>query len=189
MKENIYKKGDNKMIYTLKDGTQVESIPIGRSSVKIGEVSPDGYLTICDRGPNTGSGRGANVICKCHCGNYTMIKLLAFKNGTTKSCGCFNKEQKKNIMKEIGKQSNPKDYSKKENPYYDFIKQLNEKDKTNSFYWEIKCKKCGKTYKEIPSYLISSTRRKGNNPCDCWKHISKGVLKIKPIGIEINGKN
>ena len=62
------------MIYTLKNGKQIESIPVGQSSVKIGEISPDGMLTVCDRGPAPSSGRGATVICKCHCGNYTWIK-------------------------------------------------------------------------------------------------------------------
>lgn len=41
-------------------------------------------------------------------------------------------------------------------------------------------------YEAIPAELISDTRRKGANPCDCWKNISKGVLKIKSILEENN---
>jgi len=53
------------MTYTLKNGETIESIPIGRSSVIIGEKSPSGMLTVCDRGPAPISGRGATVICQC----------------------------------------------------------------------------------------------------------------------------
>jgi hypothetical protein len=38
--------------YTLKDGREIEAIPIGKSSVKIGEVNAKGTLTVCDRAPN-----------------------------------------------------------------------------------------------------------------------------------------
>ncbi len=48
-------------------------------------------------------------------------------------------------------------------------------------YWEIECKCCKKHYIEIPSFLISDKRRRGNNPCDCWKQLSKGVLKIEQL--------
>lgn len=50
--------------YILKNGIEVEAIPIGRSSVKIGEISPEGMLTVCDRGPNlSAASKGAMVIC------------------------------------------------------------------------------------------------------------------------------
>ena len=61
--------------YILKDGTEIQAIPIGRSSVKIGEKSPEGMLIVCDRGPNNSKNRGAMVICQCKCGNYTLISL------------------------------------------------------------------------------------------------------------------
>ncbi len=134
-----------------------------------------------DRGPAPKTGRGATVICKCKCGNYTLLKLNAFKNGTTKSCGCYNIEVHKELCKKIGKQSYFKDYSKKENPYYSFIKPTNKQNKDGSVYWEIECKQCKKHYIEIPSTLISEKRRKGNNPCDCWRQLSKGVLKIEQL--------
>ena len=174
------------MKYILKDGKQVESIPVGKSSVKIGEVNDIGYLTVVSRGPNNNVGRGAMVICKCKCGNYTMIKLNAFRNGTTKSCGCYNIELHRELCKEVGKRSYFKDYTNKENPFYTFIKSTDQRDKDGSVYWEIECKQCKKHYFEIPAYLVSDIRRKGNNPCDCWRQISKGVLKIKNILNENN---
>lgn len=169
------------MIYTLKNGQKIESIPIGKSSVIIGETNDIGYLTVVDRGPTTGAGRGATVICKCKCGNYTLLKLNSFRNGSTKSCGCYNIELHKELCKKIGKRSYFKDYSKRENPYYTFLKPTNKQDKDGSVYWEIECKQCKKHYIEIPAFLISDERRRGNNPCDCWKKISKGILKIERL--------
>ena len=87
----------------------------------------------------------------------------------------------------MGKKSNSKDYTLVENPYYRFIKVLEER-KNRSTVWLIQCKNCGKFYKEIPAMLISETRRRGNNPCDCWRNTSKGALKIKNILIENNIK-
>ena len=43
------------MKYILKDKSEVESIPIGRAKIKIGETI--NRLTVCDRGPN---GKGQN---------------------------------------------------------------------------------------------------------------------------------
>lgn len=139
-------------------------------------------LTICDRAPNLPGQKKARVICKCHCGNYTVINAQSFYNGTTKSCGCYNKKIRREIGQQIGKLSKQsKDYTKINNPYYNFIKRLDEKDSSNSYYWEIRCKKCGKKYKAIPALLISNERRRGSNPCKCWHFSSKGILKIKQI--------
>ena len=100
------------MLYTLKDGTQVESIPIGRSTMKIGQVSPDGMLTICDRGPNNPGNTCSRAICRCICGNYTILTMNAFNNGSTKSCGCYSKSIHKKMCAELGKKPNKgKDYT------------------------------------------------------------------------------
>ena len=170
------------MLYTLKDGTQVESIPIGRSTMKIGQVSPDGMLTICDRGPNNPGNTCSRAICRCICGNYTILTMNAFNNGSTKSCGCYSKSIHKEMCAELGKKPNKgKDYTNEYNPFYIFIKNLNKKNDDTSFIWEIECRKCGKRYEEVPSQLISATRNRGNNPCPCWRDNSKGPLKIVDI--------
>jgi len=176
------------MLYTLKDGSQIESVPIGQSSVKIGEISPNGMLTVCDRGPAPSSGRGATVICKCRCGKYTLLKLQAFRDGTTKSCGCYNKKVHQKLCKEIGKKQYFKDYSSPDlniNPYYNFISPTEEITPLG-VKWIIKCKKCGKEFIEVPNQLISDKRCRGNNPCSCWKQTSKGVLKLINLLEEMN---
>ena len=42
---------DNKK-YILFDGTEVEAIPKGKSSVVIGEISPNQQFIVCDRIPS-----------------------------------------------------------------------------------------------------------------------------------------
>lgn len=128
-------------------------------------------LTVCDRGPDISmpSKNYPALICKCVCGNYTLILVQAFKKGTTKSCGCYNKAVHKKLCSKIGKQKNYKDYTTVDNLFYKFIKPT-DKIKNNSRVWIIQCKKCGKEYEEIPANLISATRRRGNNPCNCWRH-------------------
>lgn len=171
----------SKNLYTLKDGTTVESIEIGKAKIKIGDISPDGMLTICDRAPNREGSRKARVICKCHCGNYTIMNAQDFYSGKIKSCGCYAKEIQKELGHKVGKLPKDKDYTKVNNPYYTFIQKMDERDKSNSFYWEIECKKCHRRYKAVPVQLVSDTRRRGTNPCSCWRNQSKGVLKITNI--------
>lgn len=166
------------MQYILSNGEKIESIPIGKSPMKKGETF--NYLTVLDRGPNTSS-RKAMAICKCQCGNVVLVAYSNIKSGHTKSCGCYSKEMHQKICKEIGSKSYFKDYTKINNPYYNFLYPTEEKDNSNSLYWIIECKNCKKQYKEIPAYLISDKRRKGNNPCTCWKNISKGILKIQHL--------
>jgi hypothetical protein len=101
-------------------------------------------LRICDRAPDNYNGQKTFVICQCKCGNYTVIDLRNFRTGHTKSCGCYSKEKHKEFCREIGKlPKKGRDYSKIENPYYIFLERTGQKDKNNSFYWYIKCKKCG----------------------------------------------
>lgn len=167
------------MDYQLKDGSIVSTIPLGRVSFKVGDINEAGYLTIMGRIPNSHPCQ-TRIVCKCKCGNYTALTLNAFRNGSTKSCGCYNTKIHKELMSKLGKQSSSKDYTKEKNLYYEFIKPL-DKYKNKSRIWLIRCKKCGVFYEEIPAMLISNTRRKGNNPCSCWQHLSKGVLKIEDI--------
>ena len=164
------------MIYILKNGQSIESIPIGRSSVVIGQISKSGFLTVKDRASS--EGRAAQVICQCVCGAYIKTKLNNIRNGHTQSCGCKAKEERQERGRTVGSlEKKGKDYTKIKNPFYTFNKQLKEKN-SEGFYWDIICNRCGQHYKEVPSQLISEKRRRGNNPCPCWKNQSKGILKI-----------
>lgn len=45
-----------------------------------------------DEKPNKTSDRSCLWICKCDCGNETIVKSSSLRNGYTKSCGCLKKE-------------------------------------------------------------------------------------------------
>lgn len=171
------------MQYTLKDGSTIESIPVGKSSVIIGEKNSKNTLEVVARAPIDPnlSSRSARVICKCICGNFTVLSINSFRSETTISCGCLNKELHRETCRNIGKQSYFKDYTKVNNPYYTFIERLDEKDSCNSAYWIIQCKNCGQQYKAVPAQLISDKRPRGLNPCSCYRGTSKGALKIEKL--------
>lgn len=51
-------------------------------------------------------GRRIAWICKCSCGNTRAVLSQNLNNGTTKSCGCYNREaasQLINVMSKTGK--------------------------------------------------------------------------------------
>ena len=50
------------------------------------------YLTVIERAENTKEGR-AQWLCKCKCGNTTVVLGKHLRSGNTKSCGCYQKER------------------------------------------------------------------------------------------------
>ena len=60
-------------------------------------------LTVIKRVKN--NKKATKWLCKCDCGNYIEVQAGNLKNGHTKSCGCYFKEQEKNR-------------TYKNNPYY-----------------------------------------------------------------------
>lgn len=159
--------------YILKDGSEITAIEIGRAFIQIG--LKNNRLVVCDRAPNTKS-KKARVICKCSCGNYTVINYQDFKEGKVKSCGCLATQQKAQKFSKTAI-----DFSSDQrniNPFYKYIKPTKERKYAGQIVWEIECRKCGKHYFEAPNELISEKRSHGNNPCNCWKKFSIGVQKI-----------
>ena len=51
-----------------------------------------GYLTVIERGPNDKEGR-AQWVCQCKCGNIVTVRGKSLRSGSTKSCGCYQKER------------------------------------------------------------------------------------------------
>ena len=51
-----------------------------------------GRLTVIERAENTKDGR-AQWKCKCDCGNELIVRGKNLRNGSTKSCGCLQKER------------------------------------------------------------------------------------------------
>ena len=50
------------------------------------------YLTVIERAENTKDGR-AQWLCRCKCGNTTVVLGKHLRSGNTKSCGCYQKER------------------------------------------------------------------------------------------------
>lgn len=61
-----------------------------------------GRLLVITRGKNSTDGK-TQFVCKCDCGNTTLVRGKLLRNGRTQSCGCFRYEQlKKSITKHGG---------------------------------------------------------------------------------------
>ena len=50
-----------------------------------------GHLTVLSRAENTSQNK-AQWLCRCDCGNYTVVSRRHLKNAGTNSCGCYAKE-------------------------------------------------------------------------------------------------
>jgi hypothetical protein len=64
-----------------------------------------GFLTVIDRGPN-GPRKETQWICKCVCGNTTVVRSRELRLGRTRSCGC----KKTELFRESRKQRNRYDF-------------------------------------------------------------------------------
>jgi len=60
-----------------------------------------GRLTVTERGED--KWHSARWLCKCACGTERIVQGSHLNNGTTKSCGCFHKEQ--SSLRKLGKPS------------------------------------------------------------------------------------
>lgn len=59
-----------------------------------------GLLTVVKRAENV---KGVQWVCKCDCGNTTIVRSYALKSGATKSCGCLRHIQYRKSPKLVGK--------------------------------------------------------------------------------------
>lgn len=61
-----------------------------------------GRLTIIKRVYNSKDGR-VQWLCRCDCGNKTIVKSISLQSGNTRSCGCLYKDSREYIKKTHGK--------------------------------------------------------------------------------------
>ena len=54
-----------------------------------------GRLTVLEKAPNSLTTRGTRWICKCECGAKKIISGHSMRNGTSKSCGCWNADSRR----------------------------------------------------------------------------------------------
>lgn len=51
-----------------------------------------GRLVVIEKAPSLKSSRGKRWLCKCDCGNTTIVTQYTLRAGTTRSCGCLLRE-------------------------------------------------------------------------------------------------
>lgn len=57
-----------------------------------------GRLVAIERVESRGKNRAAVWRCRCDCGKETFVRSDSLRSGMTMSCGCFNIDQKRNLM-------------------------------------------------------------------------------------------
>lgn len=61
-------------------------------------------LTVINRIANS-LGKKTSWLCKCECGSFSTVYGQYLKSGRTKSCGCYQKEQAREVRLEHGRAS------------------------------------------------------------------------------------
>lgn len=124
-----------------------------------------GYLTVIKRGPNGRDGR-VQWICDCKCGTKEIIVSGSqLRNGKTKSCGCYQKEQTmKACIKNLTGQTIGNFY---------VIESFGSGK--GGHLWRCKCLLCGNE-----NAIINSSNIEDQYSCGC-SISSKGERKIKDI--------
>lgn len=146
-------------------------------SVRCGALLPNGTkinrLTIIK--PIFENGQETKYECQCDCGNTVIISSQHLKRGTTKSCGCLQKEH----MSEIGKKYSIKtDITNERFGKLIALKPTEKRpsEKTRSIIWECICD-CGEYhYASVHNLKNGSVSR-----CPKCFTISKGEDKICEI--------
>lgn len=60
-----------------------------------------GKLTVLEKDMQKGNANHPYWVCKCDCGNIKSIRQDVLTNGTTKSCGCYAKEQARKRIQDL----------------------------------------------------------------------------------------
>ena len=129
-----------------------------------------GYWTVLEKADSI-NGRAAWK-CKCKCGTIKIIKGTQLRNGSSKSCGCFQKEQtskacSKNLIGQtIGN--------------FTILESIQGEKYGERHKWRCRCNLCGNEQ----VYIATSNLTKQES-CGCL-FASKGERKIKEILTENN---
>ena len=135
------------------------------------------FLTILDDTYSYSKGdvNGGNIRrywrCQCDCGKEVYIAASSLKRGTTKSCGCYNKQRtiEASRINEIGNK-----YGKLTVVEYAYTKN-------NRAYWNCQCE-CGNVV------AIQGPHLRAGNTISCGQcaRVSLGEIKIKEILTNLN---
>lgn len=115
-----------------------------------------------------GHGTFARWKCKCECGKVTVVRSNGLVSGTTKSCGCLNRQRiKRKGKKEGGLLRIYRAYkinAPKRNHVFDLtLDQFRDMTKQNCHYCGTPPNKIASSGSEISKYLYNGIDRKDNN--------------------------
>lgn len=113
-----------------------------------------GRLTVLE---DVGRDKHEHVIwsCLCECGNLTNVLSDSLIRGTTKSCGCFQKEE---VTKRLHKNLTGQRFGK-----WLVLKRVHQNKITRNFFWECLCD-CGNKKTVIGSRLVNGC----STSCGCY---------------------
>jgi hypothetical protein len=96
-------------------------------------------------------------LCKCDCGNEKVVILSNLNNGSTKSCGCLNKEVASNRLKKHGDSGSP------EHKTWKAMKQRCDNPKGNRWmhYGGRGIKVCDRWINSYENFILDMGRKPG----------------------------
>lgn len=62
-----------------------------------------GRLTVIEKAPQMPGGTNARWLCKCDCGNETVVRSTSLRKGESTSCGCYRSDYWREQMTAHGK--------------------------------------------------------------------------------------
>ena len=127
-----------------------------------------GRLTVLEKDLTVKKGKPIKWICRCECGNIKSIQGTNLRNGSTKSCGCLQKEKVSLdlLNKKFGKLT--------------VIEKTNKRTPDRCIIWLCKCD-CGNFCEVSGNNLIQDITKS----CGCLKQ-SHGELMIENYLINNN---
>lgn len=128
-----------------------------------------GRLTVIE---NAGKTNDGHLLwkCKCDCGAYTIVRSSCLMQGTTKSCGCLNKEKIIERGLALRKELKGQKFGK-----LLVIEDLDEKAENREMLHLCQCD-CGEIVK-VPTNALTSENK---TSCGCQRQ-SKGEYKIEQL--------
>ncbi len=126
---------------------------MGRPALKLtGQVF--GKLTVIKR-VETESNKHSYWLCKCECGSESIVAGSNLKNGNTSSCGCMEKESRRNTYRDIKGQRFGRLIA---------VKKTSKIARKSGAYWMCKCD-CGNECEVASQHLLGGSV----SSCGCLK--------------------
>ena len=111
-------------------------------------------------------------VCRCDCGNVTVVESRSLRSGATKSCGCLKIEKAREAGRKVGKSSKGRGRAKNLTAMrFGRLVALRptEERRNGNVVWECRCH-CGKTV-----YVSTGNLMRGSSAsCGCLRKENAG---------------